>query len=322
MAVYLQVTSLAHLIGMVFSTIDSSVIGGLGLILLGFSFHTKKDWSDYSSFPGWVLISIYFFLGTEHYYEIKDWTLVVMSAAALPLGISIGLWEVNNAYRGKRDETLKWLRGMIFWAGTPYFLVEHIPLLNKAIVLFVAYQAIFFMQWSGAGNYSVGEVFVQTSDGSSVAWSSWSGSHFWLTESLGDAGIYAEVVNSSGIPIVNIVLGCTALQSMIIFVGAIVALNIGWKRKLRALSIAIPLIHLLNIFRNAGVIWLDQSYPNWEWLGLNMFDFAHLHAAKFGSLSVMFILSLVLFEMLPELHKNVLRLLEPVIGSGKKKALN
>ena len=304
---------------MEFLTIDSSVIGGVGLLFLGFSFHTKKDWSDYASFPGWVLISAYFFLGTEHYYEIKDWTLVFMSAAALPLGISVGLWEVNNSYRGKRDATLKWLRGMIFWAGTPYFLVEHIPFLNKALVLFVAHQAIFFMRWSGAGDYSVGDVFVQNPDGSSVAWNSWTGSHYWLNQSLGDAGIYAEVVNSAGVPIVNIVLGCTALQSMIIFVGAIVALEVNWKRKFRALSIALPLIHILNIFRNAGVIWLDQSYQNWEWLGLNMFDFAHLHAAKFGSLTVMFLLSLVLFEMLPELHKNVLRLLEPIVGKGKNK---
>ena len=106
---------------------------------------------------------------------------------------------------------------------------------------------------------------------------------------------------------------------MIVFVGAIVALNIGWKRKIRCLAIAIPLIHLLNIFRNAGVIWLDQSYPEWEWLGLNMFDFAHLHAAKFGSLSVMFILSLVLFEILPELHKKVLKLLDPIVGIFKLK---
>ena len=318
MAVYLQVASLAHMTGMVFPHLDTSVIGGLGLLFLGISFHSKKDWADYISFPGWVLISSYFFLGTEHYYEIKDWTLVFMSAAALPLGIAVGIWDIKNAYNGISEPTMLWFRGMIFWAGTPYFLVENIPLLNRGLVLFVAYQAVFFMKWSGAGDYSVGDVYVQNADGSSTIWSDWSGSHYWLNESLGDAGIYAEVVTGSGIPIVNIVLGCTALQSMIIFVGAIVALNIGWKRKMRGLAIAIPLIHLLNIFRNAGVIWLDQSYKSWEWLGLNMFDFAHLHAAKFGSLTIMFLLSLVLFEILPELHKNVLKLLDPIMKISKK----
>jgi len=319
MAVYLQVTSSAHMRAMVLLPIETTLIGGIGLLLLGISFHSKREWSDYASFPGWILISGYFFLGTEHYYLIQDWTLVFMSAAALPFGIAVGIWDVKNTYEGKNDSTIIWLRGMIFWAGTPYFLVENIPLLNKAIVLFVAYQAVFFMRWSGAGDYSVGDVYVHKSDGSSVAWNDWGGSHYWIGESLGEAGIYAEVVSASGIPIVNIVLGCTALQSMIVFVGAIVALNIGWKRKIRCLAIAIPLIHLLNIFRNAGVIWLDQSYPEWEWLGLNMFDFAHLHAAKFGSLSVMFILSLVLFEILPELHKNVLKLLDPIVGIFKLK---
>ena len=243
-----------------------------------------------------------------------------MSAAALPLGIAVGIWDIKNTFSGKSEQTIIWLRGMIFWSGTPYFLVENIPILNKGIVLFVAYQAVFFMRWSGAGEYSIGDVFVQKADGTSVAWNDWNSSHFWISEPLGDAGIYAEVLGSSGLPVVNIVLGCTALQSMIVFVGAIVALNVGWKRKIRGLAIAIPLIHLLNIFRNAGVIWLDQAYPSWEWLGLSMFDFAHLHAAKFGSLMVMFLLSLVLFEILPELHKNVLKLLNPIVKVINPKA--
>ncbi|SVA69160.1 uncharacterized protein METZ01_LOCUS122014, partial [marine metagenome] len=39
---------------------------------------------------------------------------------------------------------------------------------------------------------------------------------------------------------------CSALQSMIVFVGAIVALSsVPWNRRLRALFIALPTIHVL-----------------------------------------------------------------------------
>ena len=68
-AVYLQVTTSAHMRAMVLPHIETTIIGGIGLLFLGVSFHSKKDWFEYISFPGWVLISIYFFLGTEHYFE-------------------------------------------------------------------------------------------------------------------------------------------------------------------------------------------------------------------------------------------------------------
>ena len=122
---------------------------------------------------------------------------------------------------------------------------------------------------------------------------------------------------SGGDPIgINFVLACTALQSMIIFVGAIISLDIDWRRKARALLIVLPVIHLLNMFRNAGLVWLHMNYPDWEFMGLSMFDFGHLYAARIVSLFAMFLIALVLFEILPELHRNVMKLLKP-LGIGK-----
>ena len=48
---------------------------------------------------------------------------------------------------------------------------------------------------------------------------------------------------------INIVLACTALQSMIVFIGAISVLNIDAKRKIRALILTVPTIHILNVFK-------------------------------------------------------------------------
>ena len=48
--------------------------------------------------------------------------------------------------------------------------------------------------------------------------------------------------------------------------------------------ISIPTIFVLNAFRNAGIVWLHVTYPDWRWLGLDIFDFAHSYAAKVASL--------------------------------------
>ena len=81
---------------------------------------------------------------------------------------------------------------------------------------------------------------------------------------------------------------------MIVFVGAIVALSgVSWRRKARGLFISIPTIFVLNAFRNAGIVWLHVTYPDWRWLGLDIFDFAHSYAAKVASLGAMFVLSLI-----------------------------
>ena len=100
---------------------------------------------------------------------------------------------------------------------------------------------------------------------------------------------------------------------MIVFVGAVAAVqNASWRRRLRAMVLIIPLIHILNVFRNAGIIWLHIEYNGvWDWNGLNIFDFSHAYAAKFISLAAMFLMAIVLFDLLPKLHRHVIDVLDP-----------
>ena len=75
--------------------------------------------------------------------------------------------------------------------------------------------------------------------------------------------------------------------------------------------IVVPLIHILNLFRNAGLIWLHTNYPEWEWFGISIFDFGHSYASKVLSLFAMFLMAIVIFEILPKLHTNVLKVIDP-----------
>jgi len=143
-------------------------------------------------------------------------------------------------------------------------------------------------------------------------WESWDGNKWFLTEEMSEYSFHTELLVNGEPIFINFVLACTAIQSIIIFVGAISVLEVDWRKRVRALFIALSLIHILNLFRNAGLIWLQMGYPNWNWMNMSIFEFGHSYASRFVSLFAMFLLALVLFEMLPQMHKHVLRLLRPL----------
>lgn len=51
----------------------------------------------------------------------------------------------------------------------------------------------------------------------------------------------------------TILVACTGVGSMSIFVGGILAVSAPWRRKLRALAVSIPVIYLLNLVRNVFI---------------------------------------------------------------------
>ena len=287
----------------------------IGLVLLGLGFHSKSDRRGSIAAPGWIMLGFYFFLDTPHYVEIEDPVLILMSAAALPLSIAIAVWEVRTEREGTDEPALVWFRGCTFWAATPYLLVSWVPNMAMAVVWITAWQGIFFLRISGVADLSLGEARVNYADGSSGLFSEFQGNPWLYLEPLGEGGFYIPILTESGGSAgISIIFACSALQSMIVFVGALVALRgVSWKLRARAFIITLPVIHLLNTFRNAGIIYLDMTYREWNWFDIGMFDFAHSYAAKFGSLVAMFAMAIVLFELLPTLHSHVLRLMEPIM---------
>ena len=205
----------------------------------------------------------------------------------------------------------------------PYLAIQHIPMLNAGIVWFTAWNTSLFLQWTGAGDIQLGQMMVDLGT-SSQTWSNWEGNRWLLTDTLGEGGFYVPMIHADGTEVnIGFVLGCSALQSMIVFVGAIIAVRGSpLNRKIRALFITVPVIHVLNVFRNAGIIWMHVEYQaSWQWNGLSIFDFGHAYAAKFLSLGAMFLMAIVLFDLMPRLHQHVISVLDPVFrlfGSSLK----
>lgn len=110
---------------------------------------------------------------------------------------------------------------------------------------------------------------------------------------------------------VEIILACTAIQSMALFVGVVGCIKAPMDRLLKAFIVSVPVIYVLNIVRNTFVIaaygnqWL-QIAPGTivEWTGelpgYASFFWAHNVLAEAGSLIALVIISYVVISILPE----------------------
>jgi len=308
------------------TSIDMSInqlqlmLGVTGVILLGTAHFRASNGGGILSVIGWPMIGLFFYLDIPHYVEIADPVLIIMSATGLPVTVILAIWEYKMHRNGIEDESIIWARGLVSLGAGPYLLIANIPYLNVAAVWITAVSANAFLGFSGIDGYELGTVLVDTGV-NDIVWSEWQGNKWILTQELGEAGFHIPLVKEvDGITEVGFVMACSAMQSMAVFVGALWAIRTApWRRRMRAAIITIPTIFVLNTFRNAGIVWLHSSYPHWDLLGVTMFDFAHSYAAKAGSLAAMFLMALVIFDLLPQMHSHIMRLMSPInLGKSKK----
>ena len=111
---------------------------------------------------------------------------------------------------------------------------------------------------------------------------------------------------------VEIVLACTAIQSMVLFTGLVFGVNAPMRRKLKAFLVSVPVIYGLNIVRNVFVItaYFEQwfAYPSWQWLlqwfvrlpPTQSFDIAHGVLARIGAMIALIAIAYMVFVILPE----------------------
>tara|TARA_B100001758_G_C18311196_1_gene557936 strand:+ start:146 stop:1081 length:936 start_codon:yes stop_codon:yes gene_type:complete len=298
----------------------ATILGSIGMLILFVTWKKRSSRLEIIAPLGWVLTGFYFFNDISFYIEHEDPVLTLMSAATLPGAVAIAFWE-RNVVEKKYADALRWFRGTVAVAGLPYLLIAHVPMLNILAIWFVAWQSAALLSFAGGAEVTLGDTYANPANSSKVNWEDWDGNKWFLTEDMSEFSFHTELLVNGEPLYINFVLACTAIQSMIIFVGAISVLDIDWRKRVRALFIALSLIHILNLFRNAGLIWLQMGYPNWRWMNLSIFEFGHAYASRFVSLGAMFLLALVLFEMLPQMHKHVLSLLRPLgLAPGKKRS--
>ena len=223
----------------------------------------------------------------------------------------------NKRLQGRKKEAIVWARGTVAFAGGPYLLISYVPYLSVLAIWFVASQSALFLGFATGTKIEIGTTWVNDTSGR-VAWEDWDGNRWFATDFSGEYAFQSELLLANGEAIgINFVLACTAIQSMVLFIGAIGVLDLSWKKRIRALLLILsPTIHLLNLsFRNAGLIWMHMTYTEWSFWGLSGVRIWTSYIARFVSLFAMFLLALIMFEMLPTMHRNILAL----TGSQPKK---
>ncbi|MBW3583076.1 MAG: archaeosortase A [Euryarchaeota archaeon] len=113
---------------------------------------------------------------------------------------------------------------------------------------------------------------------------------------------------------VIIILACTAIQSMMIFVSAALAVSgAKWKNRLAVIGVTVPVVYFLNLLRNAGIIfgwetrWLEKT------LGISQdaaFSLAHNWLGKVGSLIALVFIAIYMFAVLPQVVAAVVGILD------------
>lgn len=118
---------------------------------------------------------------------------------------------------------------------------------------------------------------------------------------------------------VEIILACTAIESMALFAGLTLCVNAPLRNRALAFLISVPVVYILNLFRNAFVI-IAYGY---EWFGSaeESFYIAHHVISKFASLAALILIAYYVFKILPELLEFISSIIDmfvvPVRRLGK-----
>ena len=282
------------------------VISSLIILSLGYFFSSKVHTIFGKKFPvkighnlniiGWLLLGFFWWIQVEHYILINDPANGFFCALAMPFFGYLAIHEYLSIRWNANYEPLRWLAAMTVVAGGIYFFVERVPVLSGWLIQIVAEQSIWILNSfdipTSLGNLDYGD-----------------GSRYYRPASNNDEvqiAIEGDEWRNPDSVSVTIVLACTALQSMIIFVGGVVCTKAPADRRFYAFLATVPAIYLLNLIRNAVVIWLTYEHI---W-GDETFFYAHSILGKIGSLIALVFLAIAVFHFLPEMQDSILGVID------------
>ena len=245
----------------------------LGLVFLGGGFlYWKKNTASWLKILGWGLFSFFWATMPSFLYFSEGGD--VFNAAVCVIGVYVLVYIAYHEWlsisRNESVSCLNWIAGGTFLAGIIYFTIENgiIP---------------------GLSDWLIENVAAQTSD---------------VLHLFGvNVSRTADLIIYNNIPI-TIIFACTAIQSMVLFVGMIGALpRVRLKRKALGLLITVVPIYFLNLIRNAAVVYMVGS-------GMTSFEMAHNVIGKTGSLLALIVLLFITFKIVPELYDEIIGIID------------
>lgn len=292
--------------------IASGSILVVSLVLLGIGFFNRSPRKHIQRALGFVIFGFYWGTQAMKLYasENGDFVNAIFAMFAVFFFNYFAYHELVSYKRNEDPRALHWLAGTAFITTGVYFLTHKIEPIATWLILTVAEQTTWLLHAFGQPVVRCGG----SPDGSMI---------YYPSSELGCLG-------GGWFPI-QIILACTAIQSIMIFVGGIFALKpprMGdgvsgkatryeklagtyGRRRLWGLLLTIPLIYVLNLFRNVIIIWMSgQQTPVLFSSHDTAFWFSHNVIGKGGSLVALVIIAFIVFQILPELYDSIIGLLD------------
>lgn len=267
--------------------IENIIWIALGLLVIASVIPRNNKFKLPLAGAGWMFFSVHWVLQWQHYYEVGDYVNVALTILAAVFCVFIGfilirrnkilLWNINGT------STLSSIFMMTTAAsigGLSYFAFAEIPAMNTWIISTVTDQTI------------------------------WLASIFGVTITRLDWNLIA--VNGYK---VEIILACTAIESIALFTGIIASASAPLRRIAMAFLISVPVIYGLNLIRNVFVV--DAYGMTWFGDPETSFYIAHTVIAKTGSLVALFVIAYAVLKILPEIIDMIDGILNLVQGVFK-----
>ena len=232
---------------------------------------------------GWCTFSIYWSYQPFHYLKVLDYVNVLLSIVATLFCIFMALIMFHEYRKGplhllnngdilhSKFSTMEkvdfqnvtsMLTSACALGALVYFPFVNLPYLNTWIIGGVTSQVVWILQYFDIPAYMKG----------------------W------------NLITLNG-HTVEIILACTAIESIALFMGLIGAVRAPLSRLATAFTISVPVIYVLNLIRDIFVV---VAYGE-QWFGANSFIIAHNYIAKAGSVIALFVISYAVLRILPEL---------------------
>ncbi len=244
------------------------LFGSLAILAIGFILRKQKI-THKLKIAGWMLLAFYWSTqpNTLYFGEDHDFVNAFLCIVGVFILCYVAYHEWLSIKRNEEVACLNWFAGVVSIAGLIYFIAELTPLAPWLINVVAAHSAWLLNLFTGVA---------EVQQGSNIYYN----------------GSFA----------VHIIFACTAVQSMVIFVGMILPLkNVGLKRKMYGLLVTVLPIYLLNMVRNAGIAYLLAE-------DVTSFYVAHNILGKGGSLLALIVLLFVVIKVIPEVFDEILAL--------------
>lgn len=216
---------------------------------------------------GWGTFSIHWAYQPLHYMEINDYVNVGLTICLAVFCLFLAYimikeykgitYNINSSIDITSMATTATAMGSLF-----YFPFAHMPALNTWIIALVTKNVIWTLSMLDMPAQLIS----------------------WDTISLHGYNV-------------RIILACTAIESIALFMGLISSVKAPTKRLAAAFMISVPVIYMLNIVRDVFVI---IAYGE-QWFGPQSFEIAHHMIAKVGSGIALFAIAYGVLRILPEL---------------------